>query len=42
MLDIGLFHTLAEAKVILADWIVAYNTEHPHSALGMVPSARFA
>jgi hypothetical protein len=41
-LDVELFHTLAEAKVILADWIVAYNTEHPHSALGMLPPARFA
>src|SRR5690606_41281996 len=42
VLDIELFHTLAEAKIILADWISAYNTEHPHSALGMVPPARFA
>jgi putative transposase len=42
VLDVELFHTLAEAKVILADWIVAYNTEHPHSALGMLPPARFA
>jgi len=42
VLDIELFHTLAEAKVILADWLVAYNTEHPHSALGMLPPARFA
>lgn len=42
VLDVELFHTLAEAKVILADWLVAYNTEHPHSALGMLPPARFA
>jgi len=42
VLDVELFQTLAEAKVILADWIVAYNTEHPHSALGMLPPARFA
>lgn len=42
VLDIELFDTLAEAKVIVADWIVAYNTEHPHSALGMLPPARFA
>jgi putative transposase len=42
VLDVELFHTLAEAKVILADWIVSYNTEHPHSALGMLPPARFA
>jgi len=42
VLDLELFGTLAEAKVILADWITAYNTEHPHSALGMLPPARFA
>lgn len=42
VLDVELFHSLAEARVILADWIVAYNTEHPHSALGMLPPARFA
>lgn len=42
VLDVELFYTLAEAKVILADWLVAYNTEHPHSALGMLPPARFA
>lgn len=42
VLDVELFFTLAEAKVILADWIVAYNTEHPHSSLGMLPPARFA
>jgi putative transposase len=42
VLDIELFHTLAEAKVIVEDWRNAYNTEHPHSALGMQPPARFA
>jgi putative transposase len=42
VLDLELFETLAEAKVILADWLHAYNTEHPHSALGMLPPARFA
>jgi Integrase core domain len=42
VLDVELFYTLAEAKVILADWLTAYNTEHPHSALGMQPPARFA
>jgi hypothetical protein len=46
---IHLFHRLRghqplvpNCKVILADWISAYNTEHPHSALGMMPPARFA
>lgn len=28
--------------MIPADWLVAYSTEHPHSALGMLPPARFA
>jgi len=42
VLDVELFCTLAEAKVILADWVLAYNTEHPHSSLGMLPLARFA
>ena len=42
VLDVELFYTLAEAKLILADWLIAYNTEHPHSALGMLPPARFA
>jgi len=42
VLDIELFGTLAEARVVLADWIDSYNTEHPHSALGMLPPARFA
>jgi putative transposase len=42
VLDVELFYTLAEAKVILADWLVSYNTEHPHSALGMLTPARFA
>lgn len=42
VLDVELFDTLAEARVVVADWIVAYNTEHPHSALGMLPPARFA
>lgn len=42
VLDVELFFTLAEAKVVLADWVLAYNTEHPHSALGMLPPARFA
>jgi putative transposase len=42
VLDIELFSSLAEAKLILAEWRRAYNAEHPHSALGMLPPARFA
>ena len=37
-----LFETLAEAQVLVEDWRVDYNTERPHSALGMMAPARFA
>ncbi len=42
VLDVELFETLAEAKLVLADWRAAYNASHPHSALGMLSPARFA
>ena len=42
VLDVELFETLAEARVVIADWHGAYNAEHPHSALGMLSPARFA
>jgi putative transposase len=42
VLDVELFDTLAEARVVVADWHAAYNAEHPHSALGMLAPARFA
>jgi putative transposase len=42
VLDVELFYELAEAKVIVADWLASYNQEHPHSALGMRPPALFA
>ncbi len=42
MLDVEPFSSLAEAKLILAEWRTAYNAEHPHSALGMRSPARFA
>jgi putative transposase len=42
LLDVELFDTLAEARVLIADWRAAYNSEHPHSALGMLAPARFA
>ncbi len=29
VLDVELFDTLAEARVILADWHGAYNAQHP-------------
>jgi len=30
------------ARVLVEDWRVDYNTERPHSALGMMAPARFA
>ena len=36
------FHSLAEARVVIGEWIVLYNTVRPHRALGMRPPARFA
>lgn len=42
LLDLELFDTLAEAKLVIADWHAAYNAEHPHSALAMLSPARFA
>jgi hypothetical protein len=42
VLDVELFASLAEARLILAEWRSAYNAEHPHSALGMLSPARFA
>jgi putative transposase len=42
VLDVELFASLAEAKLVVAEWLAAYNAEHPHSVLGMLPPARFA
>lgn len=42
VLDTELFYELAEAKVIVADWLASYNQEHPHSALGMRAPEAFA
>ncbi|MCA1700919.1 MAG: integrase core domain-containing protein, partial [Actinobacteria bacterium] len=42
VLDLELFATLDEAKLILGDWRADYNTGHPHSALGMLSPVRFA
>ncbi len=33
------FNTLAEAKVLIEQWRVHYNTVRPHSALGCQPPA---
>ncbi len=42
LLSQELFETLAEAKVLVEDWRLDYNENHPHSALGMMAPARFA
>lgn len=41
-LDVEAFTSLAEAKVLTADWRADYNVNHPHSALGMMSPSRFA
>lgn len=42
LLNVEEFTSLAEAKVLAADWRSDYNANHPHSALGMMSPARFA
>ena len=42
LLNVELFTSLAEAKVLAADWREDYNANHPHSALGMMSPQRFA
>ncbi|HEY6551057.1 MAG TPA: integrase core domain-containing protein, partial [Solirubrobacterales bacterium] len=42
LLNVEVFTSLAEAQVLAADWREDYNANHPHSALDMMPPARFA
>ncbi|HEY6549863.1 MAG TPA: integrase core domain-containing protein, partial [Solirubrobacterales bacterium] len=42
LLNVEVFTSLDEAQVLAADWRADYNANHPHSALGMMPPARFA
>ena len=42
LLSQELFEPLAEAKVLVEDWRLDYNTKRPHSALDMMAPARFA
>ena len=37
-----LFHTLGEARVVIADWRVKFNTVRPHRSLGMRTPQEFA
>jgi putative transposase len=36
------FNSLLEAQVVLADWLVEYNTLRPHRGLGMLTPAAYA
>lgn len=39
LLNLEIFDTLSEAKVLIEDWRKEYNTIRPHSSLGYVPPA---
>ena len=36
------FDTVLEARVVITDWLVEYNTLRPHRGLGMLTPAAFA
>lgn len=36
------FDSVLEARVVIADWLVIYNTLRPHRGLGMLTPAAFA
>jgi len=42
LLDRELFHSVAEARVLVQRWRVEYNNERPHSSLGYMTPAAFA
>jgi len=42
ILDVEVFHNLADAQVKLAVYRRYYNEQRPHSSLGNIPPARFA
>lgn len=42
LLNETLFHGLAHARAVIAEWVEDYNTERPHSALGYEAPAAFA
>jgi transposase InsO family protein len=39
LLNAEVFHTLAEARVLIEQWCRHYNTQRPHSSLGYRPPA---
>jgi len=42
LLNETLFVSLAHARVMLAAWMIDYNTVRPHSAIGNIAPADFA
>ena len=42
VLDAYLFHSIAEIRVVVRDWLDDYNAIRPHEALGGVPPYQFA
>jgi len=41
VLDVEIFHSLLEARVVLGDWVTGYNTTRPHGAIGKIPPTTF-
>ena len=41
-LNSELFFSLQEARVVVEDWRMEYNTVRPHSSLGRIPPAAYA
>jgi putative transposase len=41
LLAVEAFNTLLEARVLVEDWRIEYNTVRPHSALGYRTPAEF-
>ena len=41
VLDANLFHTLEQVREITWAWMISYNEERPHAALGNIPPTEF-
>jgi transposase InsO family protein len=42
VLAVEAFDSLLEAKVVIEDWRIEYNTTRPHSSLGWKPPSLYA
>jgi transposase InsO family protein len=42
VLAVEAFDSLLEAKVVIEDWRIEYNTVRPHSSLGWRPPSLYA